>query len=360
MGMRREWSAKRERAVAEGDTPLPSANSRTAARSRFALQCVIVLLLTACGGKVSAPEPEANSTPAATNQPAPEQPEALAAYPIAVVANAACVLDGYIYVTGGYGHRDEQGNAEFVNRAYRLNPTENQWERLPDMPVTRCFHACVGAGGKVWLFGGLSGVGDANVTQVDCYDPQARKWTTPTNMPTPRNRLCAGAIGSAVYVVGGMDQADTDLVEAIDTSTLKWSDAARLPAKSHGHALAVVNERLLVAGGSRPDATWIFEAGKWREGGKLPGAHLFAAAVAVDGAVLLIGNRDRGESPLLRYDLKTDKWEQIAEKSIRTHRTAAVYLDGKVYVIAGEDPEGGELARVSVYDPATGEWRHSD
>jgi N-acetylneuraminic acid mutarotase len=332
------------------------------ARLRFALQCVLAMLVAACGGNASAPEPDANSAPAANTQPAPTTPEPPAAYPIAVVANAACVLDGFIYVTGGYGNRDAQGNADFVGRAYRYSPRENQWERLPDMPVARCFHGCVAAEGKVWLFGGMSRAGDGspdfNVAQVDCYDPEARKWTTPTNLPTPRNRLAAGAIGTKVYVVGGMDREDTDLVEILDTSTFKWSDGARLPAPSHGHALAAVGDKLVVAGGSVPDVTWIFEAGKWREGGKLPGAHLFAAAVAVNGAVLLLGNRDRGESPLLRYDLKADKWEQISDKSVQTHRTAAVYLDGKVYVIAGEDPEGGELSRVSRYDPVTGAWEH--
>jgi len=363
----RGWSAKRERAVAEGDNQ--TAASRRAARSCFALQLVGVIVLAACGAKGTAHDAGENSGPAVNTAVSPPAPELPAAYPIAVVANAACALDGQVYVTGGYGHRDEQGNAEFVSRAYRYDPDANLWERLPDMPVARCFHGCAAAGGKVWLFGGLSRAGTAeSVTQVDCYDPASGKWTTPTNLPTPRNRLAVAAVGSAIYVAGGMSHEDSAAVEILDTSTLAWSDGPDLPHPCHGLALAPVGGSIVAAGGShdrvgtegaRPDSVWVLKHGSWRRGASLPGAYLFAAAAALDGRMYLLGNRSRGDIPLLRYDIAGDRWEKLADKSVETHRAAAAVLDGRIYVIAGEGPDGSELSRLSIYDTASGVWRHS-
>jgi N-acetylneuraminic acid mutarotase len=72
--------------------------------------------------------------------------------------------------------------------------------------------------------------------------------------------------------------------------------------------------------------------------------------------VYLLGNRTKGDVPLLRYDLKGDAWKQVSASSVTTDRTAAVELNGYIYVICGEDPKGGELSRVSRYEVATGKW----
>jgi non-specific serine/threonine protein kinase len=270
------------------------------------------------------------------------------------------VLDGYIYVTGGYGHRNEAGSAEFVNRAYRFSPAENQWERLPDMPIARCFHACAAAEGRIWLFGGLSQAGTTDsVIQVDCYDPVTRKWTTPTNLPTPRNRLAAGTVGGKIYVIGGLVHHDSADVEILDASTGKWSEGPALPIPRHGHAVVELPGALaVIAGSGTGEATITLEGSAWRERAKLPRQHLFSSAATIGPHIYLAGNRVPEEIPLLRYDIAADKWE-VAGKSPQVCRAAAAALGEKLYVMCGEDPEGAELSRVSVFDPASGVWMHS-
>ncbi|MCA8913509.1 MAG: hypothetical protein KDB82_17620 [Planctomycetes bacterium] len=333
------------------------------------------MLLAACGGGSNAtpppapqPAPESNTQP--RPQPKPRPPLPPSEYPIRVIAPAACALGGYVYVTGGYGHLDTLADREFVSRAYRYDPRANIWERLPDMPRARCFHICVAAEGKVWLIGGIHQVegkpGDVTIAEVDCYDPALERWTTPTSMPTPRNRLAGGAIANRIYAAGGMKLGehleDSDAVEVLDTSTMKWSNAANLPKPCHGMGIAVVGEKLVSAGGSQNGGTWLYDskADEWSDGAKLPGPILFGAALAVDQQVYLVGNRTRGGIPLLRYDVVQDEWETLAEKSIETHRMAAAAYEGKLYVIGGEAPKGGELNRLSIYDPVTGKWKHSE
>ena len=354
------------------------ANSVARAPSPVGILMLLLLglLLSACGGgstkttpPAPTPTPKTNASPRPQPKPRPYEPPA--AYPISVVAPGACTLDGYIYVTGGYGHRDTLNEAEFVARAYRYDPRANIWERLPDMPRSRCFHACVAAAGKLWVIGGITQVegkpGDITPGEVDCYDPATDRWTTPTSLPTPRNRLAAGVIGNRVYVVGGMKREDglkdSDAVEVLDASTTKWTTAASLPSPCHGLALAVVGDKLVAAGGSRNiEGTWLYDSkeDKWREGAKLPGPTLFAASGVVDGNVFLIGNRQQGDIPLLRYDVAKDEWTVVAEQSVETHRMGAASLDGKIYVVGGENPKGGELNRLSIYDPSSAKWEHSD
>lgn len=316
------------------------------------------LLLAACGGSGVAPDPEDNAERVA-NAPADRPLEPPASYPIGVVANAACVLDGSIYVAGGWGH--VEGERDMVNRAYRFDPRANIWERLPNMPRSRCFHVCVAQGGKVWLFGGMNDGG--TVAAVDVYDPKLDAWTTQGEMLTPRNRLAGVAVGDRIFLVGGMNEdGDSGAVDIFDPAT-GWSRGSPHPNPMHGLAMDAIGHTLVTAGGSGdPKGTWRYDTirDEWREGAWLPEARLFASAVTIGDAMYLLGNRAHGDIPLLKYDFTKDEWAGVADASVETHRTAAVALGSFIYVIGGEAPKGGELSRVSRYDLATGEWMHSD
>lgn len=302
--------------------------------------------------------------------PAPKPSSKPAAYPYGVAANAACTIDGRIYVTGGFGNRNQKHEAALLNHAWRYDPQANAWQRLADMPQSCCFHAMATAAGRVFVFGGIGeGTGRDASTRPDvmAFDPATNKWSIVGKLPTPRNRFAAATIGDRIFVVAGMELREhlenTAVVDVLNARTLRWTRAADLPSTGHGHGLAAAGDTLVVAGGMGDlRETWLYDsvADKWRKGATLPETRLFPAAAAVGGKVYLVGNRESGDIPLLRYDLASDKWEQIAPASVRTHRTAGAELGGLIYVIGGEGEEGGELARVSRYDPATGVWVHSD
>lgn len=321
----------------------------------------VVLLLAGCVGR----SPGTNEAPPENTLPARPAP-----YPIAVSAPAACALDGWIYVCGGWGDR-AFGAGDFTAKAFRCKPALNKWERLPDMPDARCFHAAAAAGGRVLVFGGMArgeGRSEEFPEQVLAYDPAKNAWSQIGKMPTPRNRLAAAVIGDKVYVAGGMaagagNSAKVEVFNARDTT---WATAAPLPAPVHGHGMAAAGGKLVVCGGINTGGTddlncWLYDASldKWTFAPNLPQGRLFAAAVSVAGSVYVMGNRAYGDVPLLCYDSGANKWHVACPASVRAHRTCAVVVDGLVYVIAGEGDDA-ELSRVSRFDPATGAWVHSD
>ena len=64
-----------------------------------------------------------------------------------------------------------------------------------------------------------------------------------------------------------------------------------------------------------------------------------------------------GAIPLLTFE--AGRWQAAAPDGVRTHRTAVVALDGRIFVIGGENHEGGQLRRVSRYDIGARRWEHS-
>lgn len=319
---------------------------------------LLLVFLAACGESGVTRDAGENAGPR-VNAPAEKPAEAPAPYPIAVVANAACVLEGYIYVTGGWGHADK--DRDMVARAYRYDPRARIWERLPDMPRARCFHTCVAAAGKVWVFGGMDG--NNTVAAADVYDPKLEKWTTQGEMLTPRNRLAGASVGDRIFLVGGMDEdGDSSAVDIFDPAK-GWSRGAPHPKPMHGLAMDAIGHTLVTAGGSGdPKGTWRYDTirDEWSQGAWLPEPRLFASAVAVNDSMYLLGNRTHGDIPLLKYDFTRDEWTIAGEASIETHRATAVLANGRIFVIGGEDPKGGELSRVSRYDVLSGQWAHSD
>jgi len=293
-----------------------------------------------------------------------------AAFPYGVNALAACVLEGRVYVAGGYGNRGNGRDATMLRQLWRYDPEANEWQRLADMPEGRCFHAMATARGNLYIFGGIGegrGAGSETREAVLMYDPRTNRWSEIGRLPTPRNRLAAAAVGDRVYVVAGMQLREhlenTETVDILDARTHQWSRGAPLPSAGHGVALAVVGHTLVLAGGTGDmSETWLYDttSDKWRKGSAMPEYRLFASAAAVGGIVHVIGNRANAPIPLLVYDLAADKWQQAAAESVDTHRAAAVTLHRLIYVIGGEGPRGREISRVSRYDPATGAWAHSD
>jgi N-acetylneuraminic acid mutarotase len=187
-------------------------------------------------------------------------------------------------------------------------------------------------------------------------------------MKSPRNRLAAVAVEGRIFAIGGMERLehleDTAVVEIYDSATNSWTRGTNAPSDGHGHGMAAVGHEIVVAGGfGDMQSTYIYDtrADKWRAGARMPETRLFPGCAAVGGSVYVFGNRDDGDIPLLRYDVGTDTWATVAQTSVKTHRTAAVVLHGQIYVIGGEDNVTyGLLSRVSRYDPAKGEWTHSE
>lgn len=120
-------------------------------------------------------------------------------------ALAADTERGVYYFTGGVG---SAGGATTVVRAY--NPQTNTWSDLPPMKTARYGHRAAVIDGKLYVAGGYGVSGGLSSGEV--YDFASRQWTPIANLSRPR-AFAAGAVvqdatGNPYWLlVGGQDAA---------------------------------------------------------------------------------------------------------------------------------------------------------
>jgi N-acetylneuraminic acid mutarotase len=223
------------------------------------------------------------------------------------------VIDGKIYVAGGYG-------PSYLDTLEVYDPMMNTWTSLAPMPELRAQAAAGVIDGKLFIAGGYDGSTVVNTLFV--YDPVTNAWSTAAPMPTARFLASAGVINGKLYVTGGTltnTGSSTDKLEVYDPVSNSWATKAPMPPTlgRYGAVAAVLTNKLYVTGG-------------------------YGDAV--------------GYSKLLEvYDPLTDSWTARAPLPQIQHVGDAVALNGQIYVIGGEDATNF-LNIVSIYEPTTDIW----
>jgi N-acetylneuraminic acid mutarotase len=228
---------------------------------------------------------------------------------------AAAVLDGRLYVAGGFGEL----RGVILDELVAYDPTANAWTTLAPLPEPRHHAALTALEGRLFLTGGgVEGFAPRANTWV--YDPAVNAWTALAPMPEPRRAHAAVAIGGRLFVVGG-----------------------------------VVPGRTLQA------PTWAYDpsSGEWRDDrAAIPTYREHLAAVATEDALIAIGGRGtRSVDSVERYDPATDRWTPLpALPTARGGLTAAV-LGGEIHVVGGENIDPPKVYREhEVFDVGAGTW----
>jgi N-acetylneuraminic acid mutarotase len=216
--------------------------------------------------------------------------------------NVAAV-EGRLYVVGYL--RDDFAE---IGDVWEYDATTRTWTRRTPMPVgtARGASGVAVMGSKIYVAGGLRGL--RSVADFSAYDTTNDTWETLPSVPTPRDHLVAGAIGSRVHVIGGRNgglEVHTGRVDIFDTATGLWSRGSPMPTSRAGGAAAVLDDRIYVFGG---------------EGNE-------AAATGVFDDV---------ES----YDPATDSWSIHVPMPTPRHGIGAAALMGRIYVPGGANKDG--------------------
>jgi N-acetylneuraminic acid mutarotase len=207
------------------------------------------------------------------------------------------VLDGKIYVAGGFTIGRHMGALDSF-AAY--DPKTDRWEALPPLPSPRGSPNLVAVGGKLHMFGGRVDDTKGPINNHDVYDPQTKRWTAAAPMPTARDHMGVGLIDGKIHVVGGRNGAqdnNLDVHEIYDPATDRWTTAAPMPTPRSGGAFAMYKGMLFFIGGECLDRKTYTEneafdpkTGKWLKLAPLAPLGLHAeSAISYGDTLYVIG-----------------------------------------------------------------------
>jgi N-acetylneuraminic acid mutarotase len=149
-----------------------------------------------------------------------------------------------------------------------------------------------------------------------------------------------------------------------------WTQKAEMPTPRWGHTSAVVNGKIYVIGGStsEPEAKALSTveeydpvANTWIRKADIPTArtNMVGSSAVVDGKIYVIGGDDNttwGSPTVYEYSPATDTWTQKADMPTPRWSLATCAVDGKIYAIGGGPSSISGIKVVEQYDPTTDIW----
>ncbi|MGH9003149.1 MAG: Kelch repeat-containing protein, partial [Acidimicrobiia bacterium] len=198
---------------------------------------------------------------------------------------AAGVLDGRLYVVGGY--LDPQWTP--VAEVHSLGPGETAWRPEPPLAGPRGALAVASLPGALVAVGG---VGSGEIRRTEILESGASAWQPGPDLGTEREHLAAtGAGGRAFAIAGrvGTLESNKDSVESFGLTDTTWKAEPKLNHSRGGTGAASPGDRPCVAGGEEPLGRTIAEVECLQDGRWVVVAHLEVPRHGL--AVIANGNR---------------------------------------------------------------------
>ena len=212
----------------------------------------------------------------------------------------------------------------------RTAGAQDDWEKLPDMPVEKWEAGTVVLDDKLYFFGGYTeGVRSSKLSHV--YDPEENSWSQIQDLPSAITHMNMVLDGRTVWFAGGYKDGYKGHTIAevwnYDIDGDRYTAAPLLPDTRGGGGLALVGRKLHYMGGVKADRDtdasdhWVLDLDDWAGG--------------------------------------TAQWTSVAPMPQPRNQFSCVTFDGKIYAIGGQfhhDSEQLDQARVDIYDPDTDAW----
>ncbi|HXG26325.1 MAG TPA: kelch repeat-containing protein [Candidatus Binatia bacterium] len=236
------------------------------------------------------------------------------------------------------------------------------WSTVAEMPEPRGETAVASTASRLYVIGGMTGLGFAASASVSILDAATEAWIAGPPLPEPRHHAAAAAVGDTVYLAGGAspDGAPSEDVWVLHPGAAAWEPVAPMPVGRMGHRMVAVGDRLYVVGGvagpagpaaGDPDAlargVLVYDtvADAWSVASPMPLVRDHLAAVVVDGEIWAIGGRAGGlnHARVDIYDPVADAWRDGIPLPEPTSGAAEAIVAGKILLSGGEDPFKGMI-----------------
>lgn len=250
------------------------------------------------------------------------------------------------------------------------------WEEVAPLNTARSSHSAVVLNGEIYVLGGFDGTN--SLSTVEIYNPTTNQWRFGTPMPGTGGN--AEVVNGKIYVhpAGGND------VFVFDPAT-GWSTVTPTPggAGSFGIDSATYNDVTFGFGNIIVGVTQVSvlnrvmdvvaytpTTNQWLSGVGLSTAEWLRPSVSVVGDIMYVigGFGQQGSrgamSRVAAYDQTTDTWSSKSSMGTARDNNSAVALGGKIYVLGGNavgcgltDCTVGATHRSGeVYDPQADAW----
>lgn len=338
------------------------------ARRLLALAGVSMLMLAACGDP---PEPARKDAPAVVWRAGPALPAPVTNNAVAAVETA----DG-VSVFSFLGMDASKEHTGVTAVAYRWDVGTDAWRDLPSVPgVGRLASTAQVVDGKIYVIGGYTVAADgseSSVPDVNIFDPETESWSRGANIPLPTDDAVSGVWRDSLIVLvsGWHDVDNVTAVQIYDPAQDRWSEATPIAgAPVFGHTGAIVGDVIAYVDGVRTDGTdprFVMDEASWH--GEIspndptaiswepvehhPGVPLYRAAGGSVGAIAIfvggsenpynydgIGYDGQPSEPIrqvLAYVESAHEWRRLSAPPVATmdHRTLGV-AGGMVFLVGG-------------------------
>jgi DNA-binding CsgD family transcriptional regulator len=169
--------------------------------------------------------------------------------PEAVSAYALAVLDGKVYLFGGWD------GEKALNKVYMYDPDTDHWQLKTSMPTARASAGAAISGGKIYIIGGYDGKKALTINEV--YTPEldnlgSDPWETGKPLPIGRYGLGASSLADVIYVNGGKDTQGNVVSTPLqfNPDNRSWSNLDMPPsAVGYGAGQIVIGDYIFTIGG---------------------------------------------------------------------------------------------------------------
>lgn len=235
------------------------------------------------------------------------------------------------------------------------------WQTLAPMPSTRQELATAVLNGKIYVIGGYN-AGGGSTNTVEVYDPNMNTWASASPIPVVNNHNSAAVAAGKLHSFGGVSSQTFVYNEA----TNSWSAVASMNFQ-HGEtaAVGVLNDKIYVAGGAgaslRELEVYDPVANTWTRLAPMSVGRNHCGGAFINGKFHVVGGRGSGgaSTALEVYDPQTNQWASRAAMPTGRSGIGVAAVNGELFVFGGEiaTVHGEVHGEVEVYNPLTNTWR---
>lgn len=148
--------------------------------------------------------------------------------------HAGTVYNGKMYISGGITHDS------FQKKLLCYDPEHDKWDTRTPMSTVRGLHCMTTVGDKLYVIGGnhFKGTTDYDdVLECEFYLTSTNQWTSVAPMLTGQSDVGVAVFNGRIYVTGGYswnNRCMVDIVQCYDPDADKWSKTFNLPAALGG------------------------------------------------------------------------------------------------------------------------------